>query len=297
MSELCLNSNSKETENIVNILYHLFRVDGNKEYVIRGWGKKILGYGIRQAGFEEFRTKKYPTSEKRFRDYKDKLLNRRLVEVFDKSNRVKGGNRYHITPLGLLFLLTNIENNSTNTITDVFKRLDFTRLNEPRMAFDTKVWKFFKQEQITRAIKQLSNKIEFRFEDNDNEIMMDILLFKSKNRIRVFQAKFNKVDLILLKSFYVQIIEDREPNEAIIVESKKFYWEISFYFTLLLVYYLFNNLENKEVFAKMPFPFQNFVGAIWETISNELTIDSVDNSFEAIMNNLDSNLELDESLH
>ena len=283
MSDLCLNYNLKEIENMTNILYHVFRVHNDKVYAIHGWGKKIIGYGIKQTSFDNFNSKQHPINERKFRIHRQTLLDNRLIEVFDKSKRVKGGPYYSITPLGLLFLLTKIKKYEKNMITDIFKVLDFTRLRNQKMRFDVKLWKYFTPIQINKAMKQLTHQTEFTRSNDKFGLSLDLYLFSSMNRIRIFQSKYDSKIITLEKALWKQYEEEKDSGEIVNVDKKEFYWQVSFYFTLSLCYYLFKNLKSKAVIQKTPLPFREFVDMIYQMIHDELSGDSINISHEIIL--------------
>ena len=108
MSDLRLNYSKTSFQTILDILSDLAIVQNDKRYVIRGWGKGIKNYGLKQKDFDEIdshRQTLFKSTTSQFKNYKIDLENFRFIEVYDKTNRVKGGPYYSISPLGLLFLL------------------------------------------------------------------------------------------------------------------------------------------------------------------------------------------------
>ena len=108
-----IKENYSKNENICNILYHLATIWNNDQYVVRSWGKN-RGYALKQTEFSNFKEKEdkkicNPTNERKFREYKEELLHRKLIhELFTKSNE-SGRPYYQITPLGVAYLIQNIE--------------------------------------------------------------------------------------------------------------------------------------------------------------------------------------------
>lgn len=277
MSDLRLKSNLKKDESFAYILYHLFRVFGDKNYAVHGWGNKIVGYGIKQAVFEKFKKEKYPVNERIFRERKKELLDRRFIEIFYKSNRVKVRPYYEITPLGLFYMLSKLEIYEKNTITDIFKVLDLERAKDKKMMFDSKLWEHFTTDQIHKALKQLTHFSDFTLGLNETGFSLDLFLFASKNRIRVYQARINSEQIQLEKAIWTDLDKD-----SAFIDKEQFYWQISFYVSMLLCYYLFKNIQSPEVIQKTPYPFRNFIGAISHTIETELERGIETNSVEMV---------------
>ena len=269
MSELCLNYTLKEIENMTNILYHLFRAHNDKTYAIHGWGEKILGYGIKQTSFENFKLKQHPINERKFRMHRQTLLDNRFIEIFGKSKRVKGGPYYSITPLGLFYMMSKMDGYGKNIMTDIFKILDF---HTPKKLvwdyFESKLWNDFTIKEIDKAVKQLTTNSEFIFKSDETLFSLDILLLNSNNKLRVFQARLNLKQIQMEKLGSMDLKKSKFKDH-----SKGFYFGISNYISMLLCYYLFQNIKNQKRFRKMHPSFQNKVDWIWSIIEMELKKD------------------------
>lgn len=91
-----------------HILYHLVDIYGDKMYEIVGYKKKVLGYGIQQYEFSKIKDTAYPITERMFREYKDGLIKWGYIkEVY--ARRKDKRPRYMITPLGVAYLVQNME--------------------------------------------------------------------------------------------------------------------------------------------------------------------------------------------
>lgn len=277
MSDLHLKSNLTKDESFAHILYHLFRVFGDKNYAVRGWGNKIVGYGIKQAVFEKFKKEKYSVNERIFRERKNELLDRIFIEKFYKSKHMKGRPYYKITPIGLFYMLSKLEIYEKNTITDIFKVLDLQTSNDKKMMFDSKLWKYFTTDQIHKALKQLTHFSDFTLGLNETSFSLDLFLFASKNRLRVYQIRINSEQIQLEKTVFTDL--DKVPS---IINKELLYSQFSLYISMLLCYYLFKNMKSPELIQKTPYPFRNFIGAVSHTIETELERDIENNSVEMV---------------
>lgn len=102
MSVLRLKS---KNENIDLILYNLVQIWNNKLYAIRAFGNKDKGFGLKQNEFSDFEDTENTINERKFREYKDEMMETALIrEVFTK-NKKKGRPFYQITPMGISYLL------------------------------------------------------------------------------------------------------------------------------------------------------------------------------------------------
>jgi len=275
MSNIRTKSYLKKDESFANILYHLFRAFGDKDHAVHGWGQKIRGYGIKQSRFQKFNKTKYPINERIFREHKKELVDRRFIEVFDKSNRVRGGPYYTITLLGLFYLLSKLKIYEKNTVNDVFKILDSYKLDDKKMKFDFKLLNHFTTDEIHKAMKQLTHFSEFIFGVDDTVISLDLFIFPSKNRLRVFQARINSDQIQLEKEVWTDLNKDSP-----FIDKKRFYWLFSLYFTMLLCYYLFKNMKDHKAAQKTPYPFQQNLGIVSHAIETELSRDISENLVE-----------------
>jgi len=145
------------------------------------------------------------------------------------------------------------------------------------MMFDSKLWKSFTTDQIHKALKQLTHFSDFILGLHETGFSLDLFLFASKIRIRVYQVRINTEQIKLDKAVWTDLDKD-----SAFIDKRQFYWQISFYFSMLLCYYLFKNMKDPEVIQKTPYPFQNFIGAVSYTIETELERGIENNSVEMV---------------
>jgi len=271
MSDLRLNYSRTTLDSITSILSDLFRVQNDKRYAIRGWGKKILNYGLKQADFDKSDSRKqriFHTTEKQFRTYRIDLIDLRFIESYGKSERVKGGDYYSITPIGLLFLLKNQNEYSVNSVVDMFEYYSNISLNTNFKA-NKKSWRYFDNTEINKAMKMLFRYLDFDYVNNQLTISLDVFLPKSLNRISLTQ--------VIIDQRYIKV---RKPSRfkkdsREFIKIKELDFGISFFIRNLLCYYLFINTKKNKI-DKIPKDFRLFFVLTSEYIRREAVNDFIE---------------------
>ena len=270
MAVLGSKYNLKKEENFTNILYNLLEVHGKKYYARYGFGKKLKGYGVKQSEFSEFENKAHPTSERKFREYKEELIHRGFIEKFYTKNKKAGRPFYKITPIGIVYLVKNIDRFTKNTVTSIYKILiDYSNPNDSTMIFDSKLWKFFTTEQLDQALKQVGYFTEVLLEKYFTGLRFDFYLFKSKNRTRVFQGVVTPTGFVEEKTWLLSH-DSRDLDNGLNVKRDRFYHQISYSFNIMLSYYLVHTLEDMDKLKKMPNPFRQLVATSFNHIFDDL---------------------------
>ena len=149
-----------------HILYHLVDIYGDKMYEIVGFKKKVLGYGIQQFEFSAIKDTSYPITERMFREYKNELITRGYIkEVYVRRKDKRP--RYVITPLGIVYLVQNMElsDNGIRKCVKIIlqyykgdkKGLEFKKLGKYISTFRVCCDLFRFEDQITIQTKILPN--------------------------------------------------------------------------------------------------------------------------------------------
>ena len=277
MSDLRLEYSKTELSSIISILSDLFRVQNDKRYVIRGWGKKILNYGIKQEYFDKTDSHKqriFHTTKRQFRNHRIKLMDLRFIDSYGKDERVKGGDYYSITPLGLLFLLKNNNEFSINSIIEMFEYLSSISLNS-NFKVNKKSWQYFNNIEINKAMKILLEYLNFDYVNNKLIISLDVFLQKSLNKISLTQ--------VIIDQRYIKV---RKPSgfkkvTREYIKTKELDFGISFFIRNLLCYYLFMNTK-KDKINKIPKDFRLFFVIISEYVRRESVNDFVESEKKRI---------------
>jgi hypothetical protein len=103
-----VKENRTKIENAQTILYHLTNIWKSKDFEIRRFGK-FLGYGLKQFEFSKYDKHNYHTNERKFREYKNELLEARLIHEIHTKNKKSGRPFYQITPIGVAYLVQNLK--------------------------------------------------------------------------------------------------------------------------------------------------------------------------------------------
>ena len=109
MAVLSSKDNMTKIENSQMILYHLIHIWENKDNEIRGFGKKFIGYGLKQFEFSNYKKHNHHTNERKFREYKKELMESKLIHEIHTKNNKLGRPFYQITPLGVAYLVQNLK--------------------------------------------------------------------------------------------------------------------------------------------------------------------------------------------
>jgi hypothetical protein len=268
MSDLRVIYNQKAFESILDILSTLKSIQNNKRYEIRGWNKRLLGYGLKQTEFDKLEDSK--TTERQFRTYKMDLLDYRFIEIYDKNKRVKGRDRYSITPIGLLFLY-KYRHDSAYDLFDYFKRITFNR----EFKIEKKSWKFFRESQINKSMNLLFKYLEFDYEERKLTVTLDAFIPKTFFRITLTQA--------VIDPRFIKITKPLKTNDKIreYVKFKELSWGIAWYVRNLLFYYMYINTK-KSMINKIPVEFRNPIIIILKQIEHESLTNFVENSKKEI---------------
>ena len=170
------------------ILSVLFEVFDDKLYTIHGWGQKTIGYGIKKSQFNEERfQKKIPKiTERTFKHHKNELIERRFIKVFDKTNRVKRGPYYSITPIGMFYMLVKLESFPKNLSKKILKFMEFY-VKQFNSEFDNSFFNYFNEKNIKDAIDDFTEQVVFKkMSDGKNLIRFEIA-FNDNVRIRFLE--------------------------------------------------------------------------------------------------------------
>lgn len=166
MSVSRLKSNLNKEQSFEHILYHLADVWEKRNYEIRGFRKIIKGYGLQQFEFSAIKDTSYPITERMFREYKNELITRGYIkEVYVRRKDKRP--RYVITPLGIVYLVQNMElsDNGIRKCVKIIlqyykgdkKGLEFKKLGKYISTFRVCCDLFRFEDQITIQTKILPN--------------------------------------------------------------------------------------------------------------------------------------------
>jgi len=268
MSDLRVIYNQKSFEAILDILSTLNSIQNNERYSIRGWNNRLLGYGLKQTEFDKLVSSK--TTERQFRTYKSNLLDYRFMEIYNKRQRVKGRDRYSITPIGLLFLYKH-RHNSMYDMFDYFKRITLVK----EFKIDKKSWKFFSESQINKAMDLLFKYFDFDYEKNRLTVTLDAFIPKTLFRITLTQA--------VIDQRFIKIVKPLRANDKVrdVVTLKELSWGIAWYVRNLLFYYMYINTK-KGLVNKIPKEFRGFFITILKQIEHESMTNFVETSKKEI---------------
>ena len=255
MSNSRLNYLEKDNA-VTEILSALFKTFDDKLYTIQGWGHKTLGYGIKQNKFDdkEFPNKKSRITERTFKHHKKELLERRFIKIFDKTNRVKNGPYYSITPIGMFYLMTRLKSFPKNLSKKLLRMLEFY-VTQSNPKFDNSFFDYFNKKSIKVAIEELIKQVVFKeLQDRKNLIRFEVG-FNENISVRFLEISYDK-DTISLH-WATMVTKDYQKSESNNIDEDEFNLQIADTINLILSYNLFNKLKNPKEIQKTPFVLQN----------------------------------------
>lgn len=257
MSDLRLNYSEKSFNTILTILKDLGKNQGDKQYAVRGWGKTVLDYGIKQSEFDKVDSNKqrlFQTTERQFKSYKYTLIDLRFIREYGKKDRVKGGPFYSITPLGYLYLLKFQKNFQVIKLFEFLNRVasnsikKYTKKQKPMIGFtDKKSWKSFNQNQINKAMTILLNNVDFDYQDNRLTLTLYVFNPTSLNKTALTQ--------VIMTNAYIKIIKPSNTSKEKLTTQRDLEFGLSYYLSLLVSYYLIMYSEKNEL-EKIPKSFR-----------------------------------------
>lgn len=254
MSNLRLNHNLKKEQAFTNILYQLLTAHDDKTYKIIGWGKKIQGYGIKQIDFDSFKDSSYRVDERIFRNNKKKLVDKKFIQIFDKSTHTKKGPYYSITALGLFYLLQNIGKITDYEITRLFKLLQSFYTSKSK--FDNAVLKHFTEKQKLQAFENLFKYC--KFDITDERTIFSIYIPVGMIDVIFLEARISSKEIFLNIAQMVQI----GTILPTVIDQKEINIQIAYSVHHILSYYLYKQMKNKKEILKLPKDFQQTINSI-----------------------------------
>ena len=275
MSDLRLNYSKTSFQTILDILSDLDKVQKDGNYSIRGWGKEVLNHGLKQNDFDKKDSngqKLFKSTIRQFKSYKIDLEDHKFIEVYDKTNRVKGGPYYCISPLGILFLFKfqdKFTSNSTIKMFEYFSKIGFNK----NFGLKRNSWKFFNNIQINKAMKTMFDNLYFDY--TDQRLIMTLYVFnpKSLNKIVLTQ--------VIIAPSFIKIIKPNLIRYRNIVTLSELDFGIAQYIRNLLCYYLIQYSKKSE-FKKIPKDFRLFFTLIIKSIQNNAIIDYTESEKKSI---------------
>ena len=269
MSNLRLNSNLTQKQAFTHILHQLLDVHDNNQHAIRGWGQKLLGYGLKQTEFDLFKNSTYFVTTRIFRYNVDELLEKQLIRVFDKSTKTKKGPFYSITPLGLFYLLQHVEKFPKNITTKIFKHLEFYAEGNSNIV--NELLKYFTDAQILKAMKNLFYYSQIDFSNNSVIFAVDVPL-NSASAIRFLQVHINSQEIIL----HIAKMVHYSVNVPGIIDKNELNFVVSTTLCDILYYYLYDQTKNKKKIIESSKHFKFIVGGVIESLHMTLEDDLED---------------------
>jgi len=273
MSNLRLNYSEKAFKAILTILADLRKIQGDKEFAIRGWGKTILDYGIKQAEFDNSSDKQrsFQTTERQFKSYKYALWSLRFIREYDKEDRVKGGPFWSITPLGYLYLLKFQKNYSGIELSEFLNRTasnslkKYAKKQKIMLEFiDKKSWESFNQNQINKAMTILFNNLDFDYQDN--RLILTLYAFNP--------TSLNKTALtqVLITNSFIKITKPNKTSKVNFTTQNNLEFRLSHYINLLVSYYLIMYSKKSEL-EKIPIRLTTLVDDLRQIIQENSILD------------------------
>ena len=273
MSDLRLNYSEKAFKAILTILADLRKIQGDKEFAIRGWGKTILDYGIKQAEFDNSSDKQrsFQTTERQFKSYKYALWSLRFIREYDKEDRVKGGPFWSITPLGYLYLLKFQKNYSGIELIEFLNRTasnslkKYAKKQKIMLEFiDKKSWKPFNQNQINKAMTILFNNLDFDYQDNRLTLTLYAFNPTSLNKTALTQ--------VLITNAFIKITKPNKTSKEKLATQSDLEFGLSYYINLLVSYYLVMYSKKSEL-EKIPIRLTTLVDDLRQIIQENSILD------------------------
>ena len=273
MSDLRLNYSEKAFKAILTILADLRKIQGDKEFAIRGWGKTILDYGIKQAEFDNSSDKQrsFQTTERQFKSYKYALWSLRFIREYDKEDRVKGGPFWSITPLGYLYLLKFQKNYSGIELIEFLNRTasnslkKYAKKQKIMLEFtEKKSWESFNQNQINKAMTILFNNLDFDYQDN--RLILTLYAFNP--------TSLNKTALtqVLITNSFIKITKPNKTSKVNFTTQNNLEFGLSRNINLLVSYYLVMYSKKSEL-EKIPIRLTTLVDDLRQIIQENSILD------------------------
>lgn len=275
MSDLRLNYSETSFNTILGILEDLQRVQGDKKYEIIRWGKMIINYGVKQSDFDKLDSSSqriFKTTERQFKSYKYDLWNLKLIEQYDKeNNKIKGGTRWSITPLGYLFYLKYQNKFSIIPLFEFFNRTGsnslkkFQKKMKARVEFTRKsFWSSFNDKQINNAMKILLDNLDFNY--IENRLILTLYVFNptSLNKIVLTQ--------VIISNPYSKVTKPNKTSKEKITSKSDLDFGLSWYMSLLLPYYLIIYSKKSDL-KKLPKGFPTIFSMIKKIIQEDAILD------------------------
>lgn len=274
MSDLRLNYSEKTFKAILTILADLRKIQGNEQFAIRGWGKIILDYGIKQAEFDKSDSDKqrsFLTTERQFKSYKYALWNLRFIREYNKEDRVKGGPFWSITPLGYLYLLKFQKNYSGIELFEFLNRTasnslkKYAKKQKIMLEFiEKKSWKLFNQNQINKAMTILFDNLDFDYQDNRLTLTLYAFNPTSLNKTALTQ--------VLITNAFIKITKPNKTSKVNFTTQNNLEFGLTYYISLLVSYYLIM-YSKKSKLEKIPFRFTTLVDDLRQIIQENSILD------------------------
>jgi len=273
MSDLRLNYSEKAFKAILTILADLRKIQGDKEFAIRGWGKTILDYGIKQAEFDNSSDKQrsFQTTERQFKSYKYALWSLRFIREYDKEDRVKGGPFWSITPLGYLYLLKFQKNYSGIELIEFLNRTasnslkKYAKKQKIMLEFtEKKSWESFNQNQINKAMTILFNNLDFDYQDNRLTLTLYAFNPTSLNKTALTQ--------VLITNSFIKITKPNKTSKVNFTTQNNLEFGLSRNINLLVSYYLVMYSKKSEL-EKIPIRLTTLVDDLRQIIQENSILD------------------------
>ena len=277
MSDLRLNYSEKAFKAILTILEDLREIQGNEQFAIRGWGKTIRDYGIKQAEFDKVDSDKqrsFQTTERQFKSYKYALWDLRFIREYNKDDRVKGGSFWSITPLGYLYLQKFQKNYSGTKLFEFLNRAasnslkKYAKKQKAMIEFtDKKSWKAFNQNQINKAMTVLFDNIDFDYQDNRLTLTLYAFNPTSLNKIALTQ--------VIITNAHINVTKPNRTSKVNLTTQSDLEFGLSHHLSLLVSYYLIMYSKKSEL-EKIPIRFSLLVNNLRQIIQENSILDFVE---------------------
>jgi hypothetical protein len=287
MSDLRLNYSEKSFKTILTILEDLSKIQDDEQFAIKGWGKTILDYGIKQSELDKVDSDKqrlFQTTERQFKSYKYALLDLRFIREYNKDNRVKGGPFWSITPLGYMYLekfqknhyiiklFEFLNRSASNSLKKYEKKqktsIEFTdKKSWQTFNDDKKLVKSFDQDQINKAITVLFDNIDFDYQDNRLTLTLYAFNPTSLNKITLTQ--------VLITNSYINITKPNRTSKVNLTTQSDLEFGLSYYLSLLVSYYLITYSKKSEL-EEIPIRFSSLVNNLRQMIQENSILDFVE---------------------
>ena len=272
MSDLHLNYSEKSFNTILTILEELSKIQGDKQYAIIRWGKKVLDYGIKQADFDK--SDLFQTTERQFKSYKYALWDLRFIREYNKDDRVKGGSFWSITPLGYLYLQKFQKNYSGTKLFEFLNRAasnslkKYAKKQKIMIEFtDKKSWKAFNPNQINNAMTILFNNLDFDYQDNRLTLTLYAFNPTSLNKTALTQ--------VIITNAHIKVTKPNKTSKEKLTTQSDLEFGLSNYISLLVSYYLIMYSKKSEL-EKIPKRFSLRVDYLRQIIQDNAILDFIE---------------------